>query len=86
MGWIIDKFGRRTQSGALNFWILLIIIESIWIGLSLAISIAGLAKGSHGCLIYGIMMTLLGILCVRGSIHNLRFTMSLWLNKVKHEA
>ena len=83
---IMDKFGRHTQRGALNFWILLIILESAWAGISLAISIMGLAKGNQSYLIYGIMMTVIGVLCVRGSVRNLFFTMSVSLNKVKNEA
>ena len=86
MGRISDKLTWRTPRGSLNFWILLIVLESIMVGISLATSIVGLAKDNHGYLIYGFMMTAIGVWCVRGSVRNLRFTMSVWSNKVKHEA
>jgi hypothetical protein len=73
----MDTFGRHTHRGALNFWVLQIALECILVGASLTTSIVGLAKDDRSYLVYGVMMTAIGILCLRGSIRNLRFTRSL---------
>jgi hypothetical protein len=62
------------------------VLTSILVGISLATSIAGLAKNNHGYLMGGIMLTAIGMWCVRGSVRNLHFTVTLSLNKIKREA
>jgi hypothetical protein len=63
-----------------------LVLESIYIGLSLAIVIAGLARDNRGNLIYGIMMTFIGVWCVRGSARHLHITVTSWIDRINRES